>query len=284
MAHAGTGSSKAMRQLAPEVNLSDMPELLPGARPSANPAKREEFERRCLQLYRDAECEEKEAAKNTQAAAGSSAKGSDLEAMFPLLDSSLVRSIMADSPTPQHALETLLALSEAVSEPVVGGEPPPRAATPPPRMVGVEDHEKFPSLVDRDGWQIASSRDFVRDKEELGSAWRDRAKDIADIPAPAKAPTVASTAAAGAWGRRRRPEKGEPEASNVTRDDEMAPLETEYEFRQRVGQRKAKTRALYGRGGRGRGAGVSGRGCSGDVDADDVASGDEGEDGPTEEY
>lgn len=273
---AQSGGTKAMRQRAPEVNLFDMPELMPGARPSANPAQREEFEQRCRKLHRDAEKEEQQAATATHVAAGGTAKPTDLEAMFPALDAALVRAICADSPSPQHAIDTLLALTAATSEPVAGGGTPARAATPPPRNLGVEDHEKFPSLVDRDGWQVANTRDFEREEEDLGSKWRDRAKAVADLPAPKV--TAATTAAAGAWSRRRRQESGEEGAAASAfgaegEEQETALPETDYEFRHRVGERRAKTRALYGRGGargggRGGPSGVSAGRCCGEANDD----------------
>lgn len=37
----------------PQINLSDVPETLPGARPSASSAQREAFEERCRRLYRE---------------------------------------------------------------------------------------------------------------------------------------------------------------------------------------------------------------------------------------
>merc|ERR1712226_1476693 len=100
---------------------------------------------------------DEDVARRAKLNAGAVVTVADLEVMFPLLDAALVRSIATDVPTPQHAIETLLALNDAMSEPVAGG---PRASTPPPRDLGVEDYEKFPSLLDADGWQVVCRKDF----------------------------------------------------------------------------------------------------------------------------
>jgi len=234
------------RTRGPSVNVSDIPELMPGANPKGTPAQREEFEQRCVKLHRDAVYEESEAARENAAAAGAGATVSDFEAMFPALDASLVRALVAEAPTPQHAIETLLALAAATAEPVAGSEGPPRARTPPPRNLGMEDLNKFPSLIDADGWQVMSRRQIELDADEdLGSVWRDRVKAAADKPAPKAAPPLVPTV------KRRSRHKdfysgGEPQQT-----------ETDYDFRKRIGQKRAQNRVQYGRGGRGR-AGHSG--------------------------
>lgn len=262
------------RHKGPAVNLFDMPELMPGAQPSANPAQREEFEQRCRQLHDTAIAEEQERAETKREAAGSRATTSDLEAMFPTLDAALVRTLAAEAPTPQHAIETLLALAAATAEPVAGGE---RAASPPPRDLGVEDMDKFPSLTDGDGWQVVSKQQFERDpEEELGSAWRDRAKTAAGVPAPPQKKPAAPPAGYGAQ-KRRSAQKKEDAV-----DREQPQLETDYEFRQRMGQKRAQNRAQYGRGrGRGTGAGAqasAGRGAGSADDEESVVTEDETDD------
>jgi len=237
-ATVSTAAPKAQNS-RPMVNLYDLPELLPGAQPNANPAQREEFEQRCRQLHQHDVQDQYEAnhrAAVTRMGAGVGATSSDLEAMFPTLDPSLVRALVADSPTPQDAIETLLALAAATGDP---GERPP---TPPPLNLGVEDIEKFPSLVDGDGWQVGTQRQFDRDPDEdLGSAWRDRAKKAAPLPAP---PVQASTNAWSAAAAAKRRERKESNAEEKL----MQQPETEYEARQRKGQQRAKNRAQYGRG------------------------------------
>lgn len=240
-------SQKAARATrAPHVNLFDMPELMPGAQPSANPAQREEFQQRSIQLHRETELERSTAQQETRAASGSQITVQELQAMFPALDAGLVQTLYADAPTPQHAIETLLALSAATAEPV-GAE----AQVPdlPPLIVGVEDHEKFPALTDGDGWQVCSDRLFERDpEEELGSAWRDRAKAAKNMPAAKVTPDPAVP--------RRRP--GAKKEGYVDEEGDRD-LETDYEYRHRLGQRREKARAKYGRGkgvGKGQAAGA----------------------------
>lgn len=239
---------------APYVNLSDIPELMPGAQPSANPAQREEFEQRCRKLHEDEVQERRAEAEVAREASGtgSASAYSELEAMFPNLDAALVRAIRADAPSAQSAIETLLLLSSASAEPVAGsvaesGAPSAPASLPPLDMQ-TESYEKFPSLGGHGQHHSEQGKE-----EDLGSAWRDRAKAAADIPAPQ--PTARPAAAWPAQARRkpgtRRDDEGE-EASQ--------PL-TDYQFRQQAGQRRAKHRAQFGRG-HGRGAGTRGAGAA----------------------
>lgn len=248
---AGTSGESSIATLPkaqarrPYVNLSDVPELLPGAQPSANPAQREQFEQRSIKLHREAELEERETTVTKVRATGGAVTVADLEAMFPMLDSALISCIYADSRTPQAAIDTLLALSADLNEPVDGA---PRAKTPPPREVGVEDHEKFPSLTDSNGWQVGSSKLFERDpEEELGSVWRDRAKDAAHLAAPK--PTMLANSA---WGKPRKKKEEEAPRGTGYRDEEKPLPETDYELRHRIGQQRAKKHLKYGRTGRGR--------------------------------
>mmetsp|Transcript_652 Transcript_652/g.790 ORF Transcript_652/g.790 Transcript_652/m.790 type:complete len:164 (-) Transcript_652:16-507(-) len=160
-----TAPTPKARQHAPRLNLFDIPEMLPGARPRANPAQREEFEERCRLLHCQSEAERaeerREHLQEEAAIAASSTSAApalaDIEAMFPLLDAALVRAIYTEAAEPQDAVDTLLALSAAAADVSEGAE---RPASPPPLELGVEDHEKFPSLVDSSGWQVASERQF----------------------------------------------------------------------------------------------------------------------------
>eukprot|EP00811_Abedinium_folium_P005400 NODE_14975_length_1075_cov_4.128692.p1 GENE.NODE_14975_length_1075_cov_4.128692~~NODE_14975_length_1075_cov_4.128692.p1 ORF type:complete len:269 (-),score=86.89 NODE_14975_length_1075_cov_4.128692:166-972(-) len=234
---------RAPKARGPDVNLSDIPELMPGAQSSANPAQREHFESRCVQLHREELSEERTTTCSRVAAAGAGATAQDLEAMFPLLDTALVHAIFAEGPTPQDAISTLLALSAATAEPHTGGDVP-RATTPPPRDIGVDDMSKFPSLMDGDGWQVPSAKLFEHDADaQLGSAWRDCAFAAKDLAAPAVTPGAPPVA----WGRRRVPADGK------SADEAVQEPMTAYEFRQQVGQRRIKNRLQYGRG-RGGGA------------------------------
>jgi len=256
---------------APKVNLSDMPELMPGAQPGSNPAQREEFQQRCRQLYREEEHETREAAEHQRAAAGSGAGVSDLEAMFPLLDPGLIRALHAEAPTPQHAIETLLALNASMAP---GDEKSAqRSASPPPRQLGVEDHAQFPTLMDGNGWQVVNQRTLDEEqKEDLGSIWRDRAKAAADIPAPRPSPP----SNAPAWGAKQRQRR--PKDREEKEEDYLLP--TDYELRQKAGERRARHRAQYGRGASGRAAGA-GRGAkpTDEVDEDSEGIDEDGEEG-----
>mmetsp|Transcript_138583 Transcript_138583/g.244840 ORF Transcript_138583/g.244840 Transcript_138583/m.244840 type:complete len:269 (+) Transcript_138583:111-917(+) len=259
VAHMSKGRVKG-----PEVNLFDVPELMRGAQPSANPAQREEFEQRCQKLHRDLVAEEEQTRVESGLEASSTSNTeTDLGAMFPMLDAALVRMLAAEAPTPQRAIETLLALAAATAEPVVS------VPSPPARNLGVEDMASFPSLCDSDGWQVVSKQQLERDpNEELGSAWRDRTKAAAGIPAPRAAQRAPHVAHAGS--RRRAPrEKDEEHACDQPQ------WETDYEFRQRIGQKRAWNRTQFGRGrGGGREAG-SQADCEAGSSVDDAGSGTE---------
>merc|ERR1740138_2047403 len=119
--------------------------------------------------------------------------------MFPSLDPDLVRVLASEGPSPQHAMETLLAHVAA-----------------------------FPSLTDSEGWQVMSQTQFEKDPdEELGSAWRDRAKAVASKPGPSSANTSAVVGSTS----KRRSSKDKEEGYTA----EVLP-ETDYDFRQRRGQ------------------------------------------------
>eukprot|EP00443_Scrippsiella_acuminata_P004339 CAMPEP_0115249644 /NCGR_PEP_ID=MMETSP0270-20121206/42696_1 /TAXON_ID=71861 /ORGANISM="Scrippsiella trochoidea, Strain CCMP3099" /LENGTH=288 /DNA_ID=CAMNT_0002664991 /DNA_START=55 /DNA_END=921 /DNA_ORIENTATION=+ len=261
-----------MASAKPSVNLSDIPELMPGAQPSANPAQRETFEQRCRQLYA-VEAEERRAeveAARAAAGLGPASACSELEAMFPNLDPTLIRALCADAPSEQSAIDTLLALAAASAEPHTVGDAVVAAPVVLPSLnVGLEDHENFPALVDAEGWQVGSQRQFELaeklaqgEEEDLGSAWRDQAQAAADIPAPpAKAWGPAKVASA--MGRKRGKEEENRKEGEEPSTEAAQPM-TDYEFRQHVGQRRARHRVQFGsRGARrtGKGPGSHGAGC-----------------------
>lgn len=228
MAAALATSKTHCRSTLPEINLFDVPELMPGAHSSATPAERLDFEQRCIQLYAD-DVEEQYAQAVPPATAhmATAATVDELEVMFPKLDAGLVRALAADAGNLQQAMETLLALSEATAE--------PQGPAPALKDIGLQDTDAFPSLVDADGWEVVSQRLFDRDLEEdLGSAWRDRAKAIASKPAPPAAPGKASVHA----------KKRAAKQDNGSNLEALQP-ETEYELRQRLGQQRIQNRMRF---------------------------------------
>lgn len=244
-------------QRASRLNLSDVPELMPGAQAKSTPAQREDFEKRSRQLHYEEAEERSNNVAFSNAAAGVGVTTTELEEMFPALDKALIRTLRSEARSAQEAIETLLALSAATAEPVAGttasneGETNPVSPSKPLRL-GVEDHNKFPSLIDADGWQVPCKRLQAHNEEELGNAWRDCAKAAVEKPPP----KPAARPLQGAWGRKqqdRQKTEGEEAA-------EEKHLFTDYEYRHQMGERRARHRVQYGRGGGGRGIGV-GRGC-----------------------
>jgi len=228
------------RARGPFLNLYDIPEMMPGAQPGANPAARELFENRCIKLHREAEMDEHEECGEPRAASDAGS-AEDLAVMFPGLDENLIHAIVADSASAPAAIETLVQLS-AVTHEVV---PHVRATTPPPRDLGVGDHAEFPSLCDADGWEVFGHRQLEDLDGDLGSDWIDRAKEGAGATAPAPVKREI-----GAWGRLR-----EERAKKDDQDDEQPYLPTDYDARHVRGQQRAQNRTQYGRGARRNGAG-----------------------------
>jgi len=221
-----------------DLNLSDVPEMLPGARPGANPAARWQFEQRCKELHAEAMVDLQDA-KEAQMAIGASTP-SDLEAMFPTLDASLVQLLAAEAPTPQQALETLLALAAATSAPV-------SSRPQPPLDLGTDDMCEFPSLTDADGWQVPSRRGFQLDQEaEDKTAWCDHAKRVANLPAP----HVVSRKPQPTARRKQQNAVAAQAAGNLEAEADAQWIDS-YELRQQQGQRRARRLAQHGRGVRG---------------------------------
>jgi len=269
-----------MASVKPCVNLFDIPELMPGAQPSANPAQRENFEQRCRELYveeteeRQAEAEEALAA----AGAGLAAACTDFEVMFPNLDPPLIRALCEEAPAKRSVIDTLLALAGAVAEPHAVGDDAaaPVLAALHSVDVGLEDHEKFPTLVDAGGWQVGSQRQFeLADKlargeeEQLGSAWRDQARVTAGIPLP-RAKAAGAGKAALTLGRRQvRKKEGDGKEEEEEHGASAALPMTDYELRQHAGHRRGRQLARFGRrggrrdvGGRSGGGSSKGRGAA----------------------
>jgi hypothetical protein len=212
------------------VNLSDVPELMLGAQCSANPAQRMEFETRCRELYEE---DIEEQYQGMQSASrvdlvSSMAAIKSLEDMFPGLDPELVRALAVEASSPQAAMDTLLSLTAAIADPAM---PPQR-----PKDLSLGDAIAFPSLVGADGCEVASRQQLEGNlDEDLGSAWCDRAKAIASIPAPQP---PATAAAAVATLRKCVSQQGESNKLVASQPDS----ETEYELRQRLGKDRLSNR------------------------------------------
>merc|ERR1711933_566345 len=138
-------------------------------------------------------------------------------------------------PSTQNAIDTLLALT--ASSKACG---PAGAVRAPMGEVGLEDHRKFPSLVDADGWQCISAARLQEAEKDLGSAWRDSVKAAKAKPAP-QAKTVPPV-----WGRKKK--QGKREADREPEEDWPY---TDYECRHIAGEHRARQRVQYSRYGPG---------------------------------
>jgi len=221
----------ARTQHRPHLNVVDVPELLPGARPGASSALREQFEDQCRKLHRDEEKDEVAAADIDSAVVESFAAADDLEAMFPTVEPALIRDLIADASSTEHAVELLLALSASTCEESYRD----RASVHSERPV---DANQFPVLVSSDGWQVASKRQLERGEEDLGSAWCDLAKDVADLPmSQPRRPKVQVAA----------PQHASSDKQAETVKASATEPQTEYELRWETGQRRMERRSRFGR-------------------------------------
>lgn len=310
--------------LAPFVNDWDLPELMPGAQPSANSVQRDHFEQRCKAVWKE-ERQVEQHYRDQQADLKATAHDEELlslVSMFPNLEPGLVHSIYNDSKrNMEAAVNQLLTLSLAAdvakAESTAAGAaaagttdekqdgdqtglgsasstacgsteaqqgiqdqeveeegttaPPGKesssahAAPPcspssspagkPAADLNFGDASSFPTLVGRDGWQVANAKQLSASEAEGTSAWRDRAAKAKEIPQPPAPkpkpkPRTASEEEAAAL--------KETGASDDRVKDPVGL--TEYEWRMRQGERRArkateraKRRGMKGRAGAGGG-------------------------------
>lgn len=225
-----TGKSHA-RSCLPHVNCFDLPELMPGAQASATPAQRENFEQRCRELYAVG-MEDQIGSGAVRATFQATVK--DLEDMFPCLDPALICALIADAGSTVQAMETLLALAASAAE--------AEASPLPPKEIGLDDIDSFPSLVDADGWQLPSQMLFERNPEaDLGSVWCDRAKVVALMPAPA-ARSHHSTVSK--FSRMAATHQHDPSLDEHTGSEALLP-ETEHDVRRRRGEQRIHNRTRF---------------------------------------
>lgn len=216
----------------PQMNTWDLAELMPGAQPSANPAQREHFEATCRKLYQQELEDEATCRPRLEIAATAlTSEVAQLEAMFPTLEPALIHTMVADSPSLNHAVELLLTLTASISEPVDC-----HAFAVPERDLKLTDGMHFPSLMDSEGWEVFGNKHLEQDPQDLGSAWRDRAKNAMNLPAQTPKPRAVAAPAM----RQQRQEKHK----EFHAEDDL----TEYEARQLAGRRRAERRAQRQRG------------------------------------
>jgi len=203
------------------LNLSDLPEMMPGARPRATPARRREFEQQSLWVHEE-DTEQRWDSEPTEIGN----ECADLEGMFPTLDPSLVRTLRAEAASLQQAIDTLLSLVS----------PAAQDAVTLPMKPSVQDHGEFPLLTSSDGWQVLPAR-LDLDEDSIGTGWRDLAKSIAERPAPPKCSPPA---------RVPKPKK----VKNKSDEEPLASalLPTEYDYRHTAGERRVSKKKLHGRG------------------------------------
>jgi len=224
----------------PSVNVSDVPELLPGASHSATPAQRELFQRNCWQAYEaerqwlDADAfgeaeEVNDHSSDTPATASSEQTAVELEDLFPDIDKALVHSIRMEARSMQQAIETLLVLSAATAEHVSADSK---------HSVGSEDYAKFPCLLDASGWQVCSQRRLCTEAG-AGHAWLDLAQAVAKAPSQGQAPRERVRARQTV----RRRQLGQEQATQEDAQETQMP--TDYDLRLLAGQQRATRKGEF---------------------------------------
>lgn len=240
---ANRRSAACTRRRAPDgptLNVSDVPEIMSGAQPSANSVARQRFNQRCISLWKDAQEQNWQESQVRVACEKGDAKEqfSQLEKMFPNLDPELVWNTFQETPNTQDALDTLLALSAAMSSDS-GAAGRTDAVTEACASAHVANHKHeaspvdsstWPVLVDSDGWEIVNFQMLRQQEQDLGSVWCNTAKDAASLPTPKVAPNTLLKA---------RRKQMEPQVSMRTMDcieEDTASVLTDYELRQMRGQ------------------------------------------------
>lgn len=206
------------------LNMSDVPEMMPGARPGANPTERSHFEEACKKLWR-AETKERKAAarrQNTRVSLNAAERFSQLEAMFPDVDTALIHALCSEGRSTEEVVGTLVTLCAPMTEAVDD------RLAPQSLSVRLEDEGRWPVLVDSAGWQVMNPRQ-MNEAEEAGSDWCKRAKEVARLPTGKSAPRPDIQS-------RRRKELCPKEEVHF---EESSPL-TDYDFRQEKGAQRAK--------------------------------------------
>jgi len=210
----------------PELNFSDVPEMMHGAQPGAAPSKWL-LARRCRDLQVETPV--------LHIVEHLATVGTVHASMFPSLDADLVNSLVREASTLEQAIEILLALTTADQPesqfPTTESQPP----TTLPVELGVASMLEFPSLCDADGWQVPSGRGFGLGDVSDKTVWCDQAKTVAKTvasfdmkPLASKMQTVVT---------RRKTRKCLPTAELVEAEQVWA---DDYDHRQQKGVRRAK--------------------------------------------
>mmetsp|Transcript_39499 Transcript_39499/g.86137 ORF Transcript_39499/g.86137 Transcript_39499/m.86137 type:complete len:200 (+) Transcript_39499:59-658(+) len=123
----------------PYLNDWDLPELMPGALPSANSVERDLFERRCKKMWRQMEAEEARQRYRKQAEQDVTtvAEVCELQEMFPTVDAEIVQALYVEDYDMTSCVEKILKL--------VGGDIPESPPLKPLPETGDAAH--FPSLA-----------------------------------------------------------------------------------------------------------------------------------------
>eukprot|EP00746_Dinoflagellata_sp_MGD_P070331 gnl/MRDRNA2_/MRDRNA2_28797_c0_seq1.p1 gnl/MRDRNA2_/MRDRNA2_28797_c0~~gnl/MRDRNA2_/MRDRNA2_28797_c0_seq1.p1 ORF type:complete len:289 (+),score=57.35 gnl/MRDRNA2_/MRDRNA2_28797_c0_seq1:100-966(+) len=228
----------------PSLNLYDIPEMMAGARPSANSVERDRFNQRCRKLWEEGDEYASQACQNSQHG-NTAERYSQLEKMFPELDPELIWGMCQETTNVQQIVDTLLALSvsmasnagnAASNEAAVGSSsacesPECIKSRMPLETVPQSDGGAWPTLLDGDGWEIVNYQALQQQEQDLGTAWCKTAQDAAHLPAPRPSHCIAVHA--------KHHQKESPRTNDADDGIEEDYFPTDYELRHMRGQMRA---------------------------------------------
>lgn len=251
-ARKSTATARRQVQHGLTLNISDMPEMMPGAQPSANSVDRDRFSHRCIAMWNELQDENRQKAEEraSRQAQDDVERYSQLQTMFPNLDSELVWNICQERCNIQNAVDTLLSISNETSADDCGTGIQGKEATgvcakalgstQSPSVTDVhpisqDDSASWPVLMDSHGWEIVNYQ-ALEQQQDLGSAWCKTAKNAASLPIPAGKPTPSKSLKAK---NNHQEPQGALSSMDRIEEDSTADDLTDYELRQIRGQMRA---------------------------------------------
>lgn len=152
------------KQVGPKLNTWDVPEFLPGAMPSATPVQKAYFEERSKKVYNNnlimdqIEAEASLERRQQELAEKLESDMTHLRELFPMIELDTIQeSYLLFEGDLNSTINQLLVLSQATGS---GGATPSVARKVPPSS---EDAREFPTLKDRDGWEVVNMQMTVEE-------------------------------------------------------------------------------------------------------------------------
>ena len=147
---------RSSKGTGPKLNTWDVPEFLPGALPRATPVQRAYFEERSKKVFQnnlvmdEIEAEASRERMQTELAEKLEDDMITLRELFPTIDTVVIQeTYLTSDGEMEPTINQLLILSQGTS---TGNTPRSQPRGPP----SVADDKEYPTLTDREGWQVLS--------------------------------------------------------------------------------------------------------------------------------